>query len=170
MDPSQLKVVNYPEAVLRQRAEPVESVDEQVRLVAKRMIELMHEHRGVGLAAPQVGLSLRMFVCCPTGEPEDEQVFINPMISEPTKEMAWLEEGCLSLPEIRGEINRPVGVTIEALDEFGEKFVMQSDDFPARVWQHEFDHLEGILIIDKMKMVDRMANRRMIKELEAMVK
>ena len=93
-------------------------------------------------------------------------MFINPVISEPTREMAWFEEGCLSLPEIRGEVNRPAGVTIEAFNETGERFTMRSEDFPARVWQHEFDHLEGVLIIDKMKMVDRMANRKLVKALE----
>ena len=170
VDPKKLKLVYYPDPVLRQHAEPIETIDDLVREVATKMIELMHEHRGCGLAAPQVGLPWRMFVCNPTGEEGDDMVFINPQISEPTREMGWMDEGCLSLPEIRGEVNRPVGVTVAALDEFGEAFTVQSDDFPARVWQHENDHLDGVLIIDKMKMVDRIANRKMVKELEAAAK
>ncbi|QDU33938.1 Peptide deformylase [Poriferisphaera corsica] len=167
VEASKLKIVNYPASVLRKKAKPVEMIDDEVKEVAKRMIELMHENRGVGLAAPQVGLDWRLFVCNPTAEPGDDMVFINPVISDATKEMEWMDEGCLSLPEIRGEVNRPIGVTITALDEHGNEFALQSDDFPARVWQHENDHLDGVLIIDKMKMMDKMANRKLIKELES---
>ena len=108
LEASKLKIVNYPAPILRKQAEPVEMIDDGVREVAKKMIELMHENRGVGLAAPQVGLGWRMFVCNPTTEPGDDMVFINPVISEMTKEMEWMDEGCLSLPDIRGEVNRPI--------------------------------------------------------------
>ncbi|QQE11963.1 peptide deformylase [Planctomycetota bacterium] len=170
VEPSKLKIVNYPAPILRERAKSVEVIDDHVREVAKRMIEMMHENRGVGLAAPQVGLNWRMFVCNPTTEPGDDMVFINPVLSDATKEMEWMEEGCLSLPDIRGEVNRPIGIKVEAVDEKGKAFAVISDDFPARVWQHEYDHLDGILIIDKMKMMDKMANRKLIKELEQFTK
>ena len=170
VDPTKLKIVTYPAKVLLEKTVPVEEVNDEVRAVAKRMLEMMQEHVGVGLAATQVGLNWRMFVCNPTTEPGDDMVFINPVISEQTKEMEWMNEGCLSLPGIQGEVNRPIGVTIKALDENGEEFTLRSDDFPARVWQHEYDHLDGILIIDRMKMVDKMASRRQIKDLEKSAK
>ena len=166
VDPAELKIVAHPAAVLREVAKPLPKVTESVRAVAERMIELMHEARGVGLAAPQVGLSWRMFVANPTGDPGDDQVFINPVLSEATPATEARDEGCLSLPGITAEVTRPAGITIEATDEHGERFAMRSADFPARVWQHEFDHLEGVMIIDKMTKVDRMANRRALADLE----
>lgn len=162
----ELKIVRYPAAVLREVAQPVPQVDDEVRAVAARMLELMREAPGVGLAAPQVGLPWRMFVANPTGDPADDRVFINPVLTEPSRQTQPREEGCLSLPGITAEVTRPVGIRIEALDEQGQAFSLQSDEFPARVWQHENDHLDGVLILDKMTRVDRMANRRLIRELE----
>jgi len=161
-----VRIVTYPSPVLRRKADPVGAVTDEVRAVAGRMFELMREAGGVGLAAPQVGLCWRMFVANATGEPDDDQVFINPVLSAATKEQTAAEEGCLSLPDIRAQILRPQGITIDALNLSGESFQIVSDDFPARVWQHEFDHLEGVLILDKMDRLDRIANRRQIKRLE----
>ena len=166
VDIAKLRIVHHPEAVLRRVAEPVAEVDDEVRAVAARMIELMHEARGVGLAAPQVGLPWRLFVANPTGEPGDELVAINPELGEFAPTTAPRDEGCLSLPHVTGEITRPTGVTLTATGLDGERFTLRSDDFAARVWQHEHDHLDGVLIIDKMTRVDRMANRRALAELE----
>lgn len=162
----ELDIVNYPHPALRGSAVEVAEVNDEVRAVAKRMIALMHEAPGVGLAAPQVGLNWRMFVANATGEPEDDRVFINPVLKEPTRETDEYEEGCLSLPDIKGVVRRPIGVTIEALDLEGEPIAVTSDEFDARIWQHEFDHLEGVLIIDRMAPIDKMANRKSIKALE----
>ncbi len=164
--PDQLRIVHYPDPVLRRVAQPVEAVTDEVRAVARRMLQLMHEAPGVGLAAPQVGLPWRMFVANPTGEPDDDRVFINPVLSGPSREAASQQEGCLSLPGIQGDITRPTAITITALDLDGRSFTLTSDDLPARVWQHETDHLDGVLIIDKMPPIDRRANRRLLKELE----
>ena len=166
VDVASLKIVHYPAAVLREVAQPLPEVDDAVRGVAARMIELMHEARGVGLAAPQVGLGWRMFIANPTAQPGDERVFINPTLLEPSPQTASHDEGCLSLPGITAEITRPAGITIEAVDLQGQTFTLSSDEFAARVWQHEFDHLEGTLILDKMTRMDRMANRRALAELE----
>jgi peptide deformylase len=166
IDPAALRIVFHPDPVLRQPARPLPEIDDSVRAVARRMIELMHEARGVGLAAPQVGLSWRMFIANPTAEPGAEQVFINPTLRDPAAATEARDEGCLSLPGITAEITRPAGITIDALDLESQPFSLTSDDFPARVWQHEFDHLEGVLLLDKMTRVDRMANRRAIAELE----
>ena len=167
VDPLSLRIVTYPDPVLRQPAEAVTEFNDEVRGVAHRMLELMREAPGVGLAAPQVGLSWRVFVANPTGEPGDDRVFINPEIVEASRDVAAMEEGCLSLPEIRGEVQRPRRVTVRAIDLDGERFELTSDELPARVWQHEIDHLDGVLIIDKMTRMDRLANRRPLKALEA---
>lgn len=162
----ELRIVFYPDPALRAVAEPIATIDERVRSVAGRMIELMHEARGVGLAAPQVGLGWRLFVANPTGEPGDDTVFINPVLSNPSRETEPHEEGCLSIPEVRAQITRPRRITITATGLDGRAFEMTSDELPARVWQHENDHLDGVLILDKMTRFDKMANRKLVKELE----
>lgn len=165
-DTAKLTIVAHPDPVLRKRAERIERVDDEVRAVAAKMLELMHDAPGVGLAAPQVGLSWRMFVVNPTGEPEDDRVFINPRFIELGRDQDTYDEGCLSLPEVTVTVRRPIRAVIEAQGVDGEVFRLESDAFPARVWQHEFDHLEGVLIIDKMSPSDRIANRAAIKALE----
>ena len=166
VNPQRLKIVLYPDPVLRRPCEPVPAVTEEVRGVAQRMLELMHEARGVGLAAPQVGLSWRLFVANPTGEPEDDRVFINPRLLEPTAENHTRDEGCLSIPHVTGDITRPWGITIDALDEHDEPFRLIGDDLAARIWQHETDHLDGILILDRMPAIDKVANRQAVLDLE----
>ncbi len=166
LDPETLKVVNYPHPVLRRVADTVPAVDDTVRAVAARMIALMHERRGVGLAAPQVGLGWRMFVANPTQEPQGDRVYINPRLVDPSPETSARDEGCLSLPQVTAEITRPVAITIEATGPDGQPVRETSDQFAARVWQHEFDHLEGVLLLDRMTRVDKMANKRAIRDLE----
>lgn len=165
-DPEKLEIVLYPHPALRGVAEPVGEIDDSIRAIVKKMIELMHEAPGVGLAAPQVGLPLRMFVANPTGEQGDDRVYINPQLVNPQGPNAPREEGCLSLPGINVEVRRPSAITIRATDEQGQPFEDSADDLLARIWQHEYDHLQGVLIIDNMSMIDRMANRRAIRELE----
>lgn len=166
VDPAQLEIVHYPAPVLRQKARPIEQVNDEIHTIARRMIELMHLAPGVGLAAPQVGLAWRMFVANPTGEAGDDRVYINPQL-ESTGERIAREEGCLSLPNVTVEVARPQSVTIRATNLEGEAFEDSADDLLARIWQHEYDHLDGVLIIDKMGPMDRMANKRALKELEA---
>jgi len=162
----QLQIVVYPDPALRRKARPIDNVDAEVQSVARRMLELMREARGVGLAGPQVGLDWRIFVANATGEPADDQVFINPRLSNPSEEWGPHEEGCLSIPNVNAEIRRPLGITIEALDIDGKPFTLTSDELPARIWQHETDHLDGILILDRMNPMDKLACRRTLKQLE----
>ncbi len=162
----QLRVVNYPHPALRVKARPIADVTDEVRAVADRMIELMHEARGVGLAAPQVALDWRLFVANPTGEPGDNRVYINPVLCDHADETAPREEGCLSIPGVYGQIMRPTGVALNALDRNGEPITDTSSDLIARIWQHEADHLDGVLILDRMSAPDKAANRRQIKALE----
>jgi peptide deformylase len=93
-------------------------------------------------------------------------VFINPRLSNPARQTIAREEGCLSIPHVNADITRPVAITIEALDLDGQPFTMTSEELPARVWQHECDHLDGVLIIDRMTPIDRRANLRALRELE----
>ena len=166
VDPSQLRIVLYPHPALRRVARPIEQVTDDVRKVALRMQQLMHDARGVGLAAPQVGLSWRLFVTAPPDAPDQGMVLINPVLSDPSRDLAEYEEGCLSLPEITGQIQRPRSITIDALGLDGSKIHLSSDEMPSRIWQHEVDHLDGTLIIDRMTPIDKLANRRSLRELE----
>ncbi|MBT4530731.1 MAG: peptide deformylase [Phycisphaerae bacterium] len=169
VDPNTLTLAIYPAPILKIRAEEVDITDPNVHAVAQRMIEMMFEYQGVGLAAPQVGLSWRIFV---TRNPEDEDAgiaWINPRLEIIDKTLEIDEEGCLSLPEIRGDIRRSVGIKISGWDMNGNHAEMVSDAFIARVWQHENDHLDGVLILDKMSALDRLVNRRQIKSLERAV-
>jgi peptide deformylase len=166
-DPVRLSILRFPAPALRQRALPLESVNDRVRAVAARMIELMRAEDGVGLAATQVGVPWRLFVANARGEGETDRVYVNPVLSSFSREMALREEGCLSLPGIRVDIRRPVAVTMTALDLDGRSFTLTSDDLLARIWQHEVDHLDGVLIIDRMSPMDRLATRKALKELQA---
>ena len=161
-----LRLVHYPHPALRQRADHIEVVDDNVRAVAERMLELMVEAEGIGLAAPQVGLSWRMFV---TRDPLGEQpgfVWINPVLEVVDPAVDMDEEGCLSLPGITIRVTRPTGVRIRGLDLDGQAIEAESNEHLGRVWQHEVDHLDGRLITDYMSSMDRIRNRRAIRDLE----
>ncbi len=165
--PAQLRIVHYPDPALRVKCKPVGAIDDRIRAIAARMIELMHEADGVGLAAPQVALDLRMFVAHPDRQdPDGARVFINPVLSNPSANTGEHEEGCLSIPGVFGQITRPLAITVEALDLDGKPFTLTSDQLAARVWQHETDHLDGVLIIDRMTPMDRQANKAALKEME----
>jgi len=161
-----LRILKYPAAVLRQRARDVPQVTPEVRAVALRMIELMNEEKGVGLAGPQVGLGWRLFV---TNSPEDQEtrVYVNPELRLLPGERERHEEGCLSIPGVHVEIERPTAAAIIARDLEGHPVEREARGFTARIWQHELDHLNGVLIIDRMSPIDKLANRKTLKELEA---
>jgi peptide deformylase len=122
---------------------------------------------GLGLAAPQVGLPWRMFV---TNVPEEKKtkVYINPSLSNFGKDTDVYEEGCLSLPGVHVEIPRPTSATLTAIDLEGNQVSVASAGFAARVWQHEFDHLNGVLIIDRLPAAERTAMRQSLKLKAAM--
>lgn len=160
-----LKIIYWPDPRLLKVSKPVESYDSDLRALAQRMLTLMREARGVGLAAPQVGLNLRMFVMNPTGQPEDDRVYINPVLGEAEGEEEG-EEGCLSLPGVNVKVLRAKTVVMEARDMEGKRLEQQEAGYLARIWQHEFDHLNGTLLVDRMGSVAKMANRKTLRELE----
>ncbi len=163
-----LCIVRYPDPVLKRVAGAVAvgDVDADLAALAKRMIVLMHLAEGVGLAAPQVGVSLRMFVCNPTGEEDSDRVCINPRIIESSGAES-AEEGCLSLPGVTVSVRRATRVVMQAIGLDGTPFELTGEELSARVWQHETDHLDGRLIIDSMSGTDEITNRRAIKQLES---
>ncbi len=166
IDVSALEIVQYPDPALRTVARPIDPIDDTVRAVAARMFELMHEAEGAGLAAPQVGISWRMFVTRADDEHPD-RVLVNPNIADLGGDLEVRAEGCLSLPGLTLEIRRPANASLNCLDLDGRSVTIAATGLMARVLQHEHDHLNGVLIIDKMTPIDRIANRKLLKELEA---
>lgn len=149
--PEQLKVITFPHPGLRYLAKPIRRVDATLKQIAVRMVELMYAHRGVGLAATQVNLPLRMFAWDPTGDPESGQatVYINPTITRP-RGNEDAEEGCLSLPGLNANVVRSKTIHMNAYDMTGKEIDQDFSGFEARILQHETDHLNGVLFIDRL--------------------
>lgn len=161
-----LRVIYYPDPRLKKKSVPITVFDDALKKTVARMFELMREHEGVGLAAPQVGLNVRLFVVNATGEPADDKVYVNPKLSEADGDEES-EEGCLSLPDIKVAVRRPTDhVLMKAQDLDGKPFEEIGEGFITRVWQHENDHLNGVLITDRMGSTAKLAYRKKLKELE----
>jgi peptide deformylase len=145
-----LQVRQYPDAVLRMRAKEVEEFDEPLGALVERMIRLMQEARGVGLAAPQIGITRRVLVF-QTAEDEPAVGLVNPRVTAESEERTTEDEGCLSLgaATVVVPVERPATVTVEASSPGGEPLSIQAEGLEARVIQHEIDHLEGVLTIDR---------------------
>ena len=160
-----LKIILYPDPRLKKMCQPVTSFDERLRQLAARMLELLREARGVGLAAPQVGENLRVFVMNATQQPGDDRVYVNPVLSDFEGDEEQ-EEGCLSLPGVHVNVTRGKQVRMQAQDLEGRPIEEVATGFPARVWQHEFDHLNGTLLTDRMGPVAKMTHRKVLNELK----
>ncbi|MCY2929066.1 MAG: peptide deformylase [Planctomycetota bacterium] len=160
-----LRILRYPDPRLRKECAPITSIDGDLRRLVDRMFELMFDVHGVGLAAPQVGVTVRLFVACPTGESDDRRVYINPRITSLDGSQEG-EEGCLSFPGIYSKIKRADLAVIEAHDIDGRAFEETGQGLTARIFQHECEHLDGRLLVDRMGTVSKLANRRALKELE----
>lgn len=148
------EIVTIPHPVLRKKARKVNEVDADVRTLIDEMIEAMREAPGVGLAAPQVGVSSRVIVV-EFGKEEDEDApkklyaLVNPIIAEMSKEKVLGIEGCLSIPRLVGEVERHQRVVVKALNRFGKPVKLKAEGWLARIFQHEIDHLDGILYTDR---------------------
>jgi len=142
------KVDSEKDRSLRQKAVPVKNINDEVRQTARKMLDIMHEGKGVGLAGPQVGLLKRIFVT--NAEGDEERVFINPSIIWTSQEQSSIEEGCLSIPGFYAVVKRPAIIKIQAWNEKGRAFTLEVSGMLARIIQHEYDHLEGILFIDRI--------------------
>jgi peptide deformylase len=147
-----VRIIKYPHPTLRRKAKPLRRVDAELRLLVGQMFEMMYEHKGVGLSANQVDLPYRLFLLNLSSDPaekDQEYVFINPTISKRTGS-AEAEEGCLSFPEIYAPVRRSEKIKISAYNLAGEEVSYDADGLFARAAQHEYDHLDGVLFIDRL--------------------
>jgi peptide deformylase len=163
-----MKIVQYPHPALRYVCKPLTAIDASVRKAAEEMLELMYEAKGLGLAAPQVALPYRLLVLNLTGDRErkdQEGAYVNPVVLE-RKGSVEDEEGCLSFPGLYAKVRRAKSVKVQAYNLNGDPVEVAATDLAARAWQHEIDHLDGILFIDKMGTIARLASRGAIKDFE----
>jgi peptide deformylase len=162
-----LRVIQYPHPTLRHLSKPLKRVDPELREMVERMFELMYEHRGVGLAANQVDLPYRLFITNPKGDPKsgEERVFINPILRHP-RGLVEAEEGCLSIPEVYAPVKRAEKIEIDAYDLDGQSVHLELDGLFARVVQHETDHIDGKLFIDRLSTTAGLDIRESLREFE----
>ncbi len=158
--------------ILRQKCEPVTEITPEILKIAEELIETMQAHNGLGLAAPQIGYNLRMFAIQISDEVDEEnypidadpQVLINPIITRASRENVFLSEGCLSIPGLHQKVLRPEIIDIEAMDIHGNRIIETGlKNWRGRCIQHEYDHLEGILFVDRLA-------RKLKKEIEVKLK
>lgn len=162
-----LPIYLYGQKVLRKRATEVAKVTPELAKLADDMLETMYQSNGIGLAAPQVGRSIRLIVVDVSGEEEEKHPYFlfNPIVSERKGDIA-AEEGCLSVPGVWADVERPESITVEYMDKDGKRQVLKGiDGLLARCIQHEIDHLDGVLFVDKISATDRTLNEGKLKKI-----
>jgi peptide deformylase len=162
-------ILHYPDKRLREKGKRIERVTDEIRTLIDDMAETMYAAPGVGLAATQIGEALQLFVIdvAEQDEPSDLRVFINPEILERLEEITWTE-GCLSFPGVTEDVDRAAKVKVKALDRNGKSFTLEAEGLLAVAIQHEFDHLQGVLMIDHLgPLKKRLVHRRMQKRSDA---
>lgn len=147
-----LKIIKYPDPRLRAENKRINAFDDNLKKLVDEMFDVMYRTDGIGLSAPQVGLNIQLMVFNPAGErgEGEEVVLVNPVVHKASKKSLLYNEGCLSFPGIYADVVRPISVKIDARDVSGARFRVNLSGLPARVFQHEFDHLKAILFIDRM--------------------
>ena len=163
-DYSKCRLTQFPSPVLDKKAEPITEINDDIRKLADRMIDLMVETEGVGFAGPQAGVKLRIFVVSLDSSRENAKVYINPEI-EVSGPVVSHEEGCLSLPGIYGQIKRNAQCKVTATDLDGNRFTEEGEGLLARAFQHEYDHLEGTMIKDRLSRMAKVRARNRLKQL-----
>ncbi len=164
-----MRIIKYPHPTLRHKSKPLSRVDAELKKMVRQMLDLMYESNGVGLAANQVDLPYRLFVLNVESDPaaaDQEHVFINPVFSKRTGS-AEAEEGCLSLPEIYATVRRPEKVVLSAYNLAGEQVSYELDGLFARAAQHEYDHLDGILFVDRLSPSGQLSTKQALSDLDA---
>lgn len=170
-----LNILKYPDPFLKTKADPVASVDASIKKLIEDMIETMYKAKGIGLAATQIGVGKRIVILDVPARNEDGTraartpgkhltVLVNPVLSDPAGSMTY-EEGCLSIPGIHADVKRASGITVSALDRDGNRITFRATDLMAVAIQHEVDHLDGILFIDRVSRLKREMIKRRIKKL-----
>jgi peptide deformylase len=165
IDVDKCQITHYPAGVLGGRAKPVDEINDNIRQLVDKMTDIMLKNKGVGLAAPQAGVSLRLFIISLDGSRENVKVFINPTIT-PTDELVVFDEGCLSVPGIYTKIRRYKKCKVTATDLNGNEFTDEAEGLYARALQHEYDHIEGITIVNRMGQPAKIVHRKQLKKLE----
>lgn len=160
-----MKIVHYPAPILSARAAEVEDIDGALVEASDGMLEVMYTCGGIGLAAPQVGLGRRLVVVNLTRDPDDAVTLINPVITE-RHGLVEAEEGCLSFPGLYSNLARSGRIVVKAYDLDGREVEFEAEGLAARVWQHELDHLDGVLIVSRMTPAQRLAAARTLRQLE----
>jgi len=165
---SALRIIKYGNPILRMKAKKIHQIDDTIRQLAQDMIETMQEEEGIGLAAPQVAESISLLVVDMSLIDEDGEptAFINPEILESEAESV-LEEGCLSLPEIREEVKRPDIITVRYQNIDGETIEKRMEGLLARVLLHEMDHLNGVLLVDRISSLKKKMHNKKLKQIAA---
>ncbi|MBN2137825.1 MAG: peptide deformylase [Sedimentisphaerales bacterium] len=164
IDFDKCRITHYPAPVLAGRAEPIDKIDDSIRLLVRKMTEIMIKNKGVGLAAPQAGIPLRLFIISLDGTEQNVKVYINPKVT-PIGDLAAIDEGCLSVPGIYTRIPRYKKCEVTATDLDGNLFTEQGEGLYARALQHEYDHIEGVTIVNRMGQVAKIAHRRQLRKL-----
>ena len=165
IDIEKCRITHYPNAVLARRAQPIEKIDDNIRQLVEKMTEIMRANKGIGLAAPQAGVPLQLFIISLDTTSQNVRVYINPTVTPTTDELDSVEEGCLSVPGIYTKIRRYKRCKITATDLDGNEFTEEVDGLYARCLQHESDHINGITIADRMPATARIAHRKQLKKL-----
>jgi len=163
-----LEILTYPDPRLREQCREVDLIDDEIRALAGDMAETMYAAPGVGLAAPQVGVSKRVIVCdvAPKDQPRQLLVLLNPEVVE-EEGLTSIEEGCLSCPEVQVPVDRAAWIKVVGLDLEGNEVSLEADELLAVVLQHEIDHLEGDLIVDHLSSLKRSLYRRRQKKVKS---
>jgi peptide deformylase len=164
IDIDKCQLTHYPADVLAGQASPVEKIDDNLSRLVEKMIDVMFKNKGVGLAAPQIGVPLRLFVISLDGDRENIKVYINPTVIL-TGDLDSLDEGCLSVPNVYTKIRRYKKCKVTATGLDGKQFTEEAEGLFARVLQHENDHINGIIIVSRMGQAAKIAHRRQLKKL-----
>ena len=165
IDIEKCRITHYPDAVLAKRAQPVEKIDDNIRQLVEKMTDIMLKNKGIGLAAPQAGVPLRLFIISLDATSQNVRAYINPTVTPTSDEFDSAEEGCLSVPGIYTKIRRYKKCKVTATDLNGNEFTEEADGLYARCLQHESDHVDGITIADRMPSTARIAHRKQLKKL-----
>ncbi|WP_161491740.1 peptide deformylase [Sedimentisphaera salicampi] len=165
IDLDKCRLTFWPEPVLLEKAKEVEKIDDNIRAFVDKMLDIMVESNGIGLAAPQANAGIRIFVVSLKADREKATVFINPELKL-SGEVTGMEEGCLSVPGINPKIERPSKVSVTALNLDGERFTLQAEGLLAKCVQHENDHLNGKTIIERISRISKLRFRTQIEQLK----
>ncbi|MEJ2649650.1 MAG: peptide deformylase [Sedimentisphaerales bacterium] len=165
VDIDKCRITHYPADVLGKKAEPVKEINDNIKQLVEKMYELMRENRGVGFAAPQAGVSLRLFIISLDGSRENVKVFVNPAVT-PYGNLDTIEEGCLSVPGVSAKIRRYKQAKVTATGLDGREFSEEAEGLYARALQHENDHLEGVTIVNRLGSAAKISNRKQLKKLQ----